>query len=42
MDLRYKRNFIRHVIVPEAFEVNPGLYKTIKKKIKNEFNNMGM
>jgi len=28
----YKRNFIRHVLLPDALEVNPGLYKTVAKK----------
>lgn len=31
-DLRFIRNLIRHKIVPEAFRVNPGLHKVIKKK----------
>ena len=31
-DLRFMRNLIRHRIVPEAFRVNPGLHKVIKKK----------
>jgi tRNA(Ile)-lysidine synthase len=32
--LDYSRNRIRHNIVPEALEVNPGLKKVIKKMIK--------
>lgn len=27
------RNRIRHVILPEALKINPGLYSTVKKKI---------
>jgi tRNA(Ile)-lysidine synthase len=32
-DIRYPRNRIRHVIVPECLKINPGLHKVIKKKI---------
>lgn len=31
-DTRYARNRIRHLIVPEALRINPGLRKTISKK----------
>ena len=31
--LIYMRNLVRHKIVPEALKVNPGLRKTIRKKI---------
>jgi tRNA(Ile)-lysidine synthase len=32
----HMRNYIRHEIVPKALVVNPGLYKVIGKKVKNE------
>lgn len=32
-DLKYMRNRIRHCIVPEALQVNPGLGKVVKKMI---------
>lgn len=31
--LKYSRNKIRHLILPQVLEVNPGFEKTIKKKI---------
>lgn len=33
-DTKYSRNFIRHEILPKAYEVNPGLNKVIKKKLE--------
>ena len=33
INIRYRRNLIRKKIMPHAFEVNPGLYKTLSKKI---------
>jgi len=33
-DERYTRNYIRKNLVPHAFKVNPGLYKTVKKIIE--------
>jgi tRNA(Ile)-lysidine synthase len=32
-DTHYPRNFIRHELMPGCLKVNPGLLKTIKKKI---------
>lgn len=32
-DTKYARNYIRHELMPHALRVNPGLYKTIKKKV---------
>ncbi len=32
-DTKYTRNYIRHTLMPHALKVNPGLYKTIKKKV---------
>lgn len=36
-DIKFPRNRIRHNIVKEALQVNPGLYKVIKKKIMNGY-----
>lgn len=36
-DTSYRRNYVRHELMPHALEVNPGLYKTIKKKIVGEY-----
>jgi len=35
MDQSYMRNYIRHEIVPRATRVNPGIYKTLRKKVLN-------
>lgn len=35
-DTKYMRNFIRHEIVPKALVVNPGLYKVIRKKVRDD------
>jgi len=32
-DTRYTRNYIRHQMMPHVLQVNPGIYKTIKKKV---------
>jgi len=37
LDLKYCRSRIRHNILPEALEVNPGLLTVVKKKILEEF-----
>lgn len=34
-DIRYMRNFIRHILLPDALSVNPGLHKVIAKKIRD-------
>ena len=34
----YMRNFIRHVLLPNALVVNPGLHKVVKKKVLEEYN----
>ena len=33
-DTKYTRNYIRHDMMPHVLRVNPGIYKTINKKIK--------
>jgi tRNA(Ile)-lysidine synthase len=35
-DTRYTRNLIRHELMPRVLMVNPGIHKTIKKKILRE------
>ena len=32
-DYRYARNYIRNVLMPHAVHINPGIKKTIKKKL---------
>lgn len=32
-DMRYTRNLIRHTIVPQALQVNPGLHKVVRKLV---------
>jgi len=34
-EVRYSRNRIRHNIIPEMIEINPGLSKVIRKKIES-------
>lgn len=36
IDEKFKRNYIRWNLLPNALEVNPGLYKVIAKRIKSE------
>ena len=36
IDDKFKRNYIRWNLLPEALNVNPGLYKVIAKRIKDE------
>jgi len=38
-DTSYIRNYIRHILLPNALYVNPGLSKVVKKKIEKEYNN---
>lgn len=33
-DTSYARNLIRHIIMPQALKVNPGLHKTVSKLIE--------
>lgn len=35
-DIKYTRNYIRHEMMPHVLRVNPGIHKTIKKKILQE------
>jgi tRNA(Ile)-lysidine synthase len=35
-DLCYNRNYIRHEMMPHVLRVNPGIYKTIAKKVKED------
>tara|TARA_B100001094_G_scaffold40487_1_gene35167 strand:+ start:9252 stop:9935 length:684 start_codon:yes stop_codon:yes gene_type:complete len=34
----FTRNFIRHTLIPNALKVNPGLYKTVKRKVIEQYN----
>ena len=36
IDHKFKRNYIRCNLLPEALAINPGLYKVIAKRIKDE------
>mgnify|MGYP000849490835 FL=1 len=35
-ELCYNRNYIRHQMMPHVLHVNPGIYKTLHKKVVNE------
>ena len=35
-DTIFRRNYIRHKLMPHALEVNPGLYKMISKRVAND------
>ena len=35
-DVCYTRNYIRHEMMPHVLRVNPGIHKTIAKKVKDE------
>ena len=35
-DTRYTRNYIRHTMMPNVLKVNPGIYKTIAKKVRED------
>ncbi len=37
-DTRYRRNLVRKEVLPAALRVNPGIHKTIAKKIQQEYN----
>lgn len=36
-DTKYIRNYIRHEMMPHVLKVNPGIHKTIKKKVLQSF-----
>lgn len=36
-DTKYMRNYIRHEMMPHVLRVNPGIHKTIKKKVEQSF-----
>lgn len=38
LDTRHRRNLVRHKVLPVALLVNPGLHKTIAKKVLDEYN----
>lgn len=35
-NIHYTRNYIRHELMPHVFKVNPGIHKTIAKKVKED------
>lgn len=35
-DTHYTRNYIRHEMMPHVLRINPGIHKTIAKKVKDE------
>lgn len=35
-DIHYTRNYIRHEMMPNVLKVNPGIHKTIAKKVKED------
>lgn len=37
IDTKYRRNYIRHVMMPHVESINPGIKKTIKKKLVSVF-----
>ena len=39
-DLSFRRNYIRHKLMPHALEVNPGLHKMISKRVAKDENPM--
>ena len=36
-DTRHTRNYIRHEMMPNVLRINPGIHKTIAKKVKDEY-----
>tara|TARA_Y100000590_G_C15394406_1_gene891329 strand:- start:564 stop:773 length:210 start_codon:yes stop_codon:yes gene_type:complete len=36
-ETRYMRNFIRHQMMPDIVEVNPGIRTMLKKKLVNKY-----
>jgi len=37
-DIHYSRNYVRHEMMPHVLQLNPGIHKTIKKKVLEDFN----
>ena len=35
-DIHYTRNYVRHEMMPNVLRVNPGIHKTIAKKVKQD------
>lgn len=36
-NVQYTRNYIRHEMMPHVLKVNPGIHKTIAKKVKDDY-----
>ena len=41
-DTSYTRNYVRHEMMPHVLKVNPGIHKTIAKKIKEDVDNINI
>jgi tRNA(Ile)-lysidine synthase len=39
-DTKYRRNYIRHELMPHALEINAGIHKTLRKKVLDNHNKM--
>ena len=35
-NIHYTRNYVRHEMMPNVLKVNPGIHKTIAKKVKED------
>jgi tRNA(Ile)-lysidine synthase len=40
LDTKYMRNYVRHVAMPVVQKINPGIQKTIKKKLLNKLDSV--
>lgn len=40
LDTKYMRNYVRHVAIPVVQKINPGIQKTIKKKLLNKLDSV--
>jgi tRNA(Ile)-lysidine synthase len=40
LDVKYMRNYVRHVAMPVVQKINPGIQKTIKKKLLSKMNSV--
>jgi tRNA(Ile)-lysidine synthase len=36
-DTCYARNYIRHEMMPHVLKINPGIHKTIAKKVTDDY-----
>jgi tRNA(Ile)-lysidine synthase len=40
LDTKYMRNYVRHVAMPVVQKINPGIQKTIKKKLLSKLDSV--